>query len=102
MFKFIINDATIEANINMMNHNGVDQEDHKKALLKNIGLIYNQVVEIIKCFDKNKPRLAKYTQDYETLINSWNIFTQETSPKLLGIKLQEVKDNTVNLVDKNE
>lgn len=82
----------------MMKHK--DDNSDEKALYANISLIHNQLLEVIKIYHKNKSGLVRYSRDYDQLVDSWNLFTKETNPTILGIKLQEVKVNTENLINK--
>ena len=70
---------------------------------ESLKIFQNLIIEIIKFYDSNKLYLTKLDEFYDKLITSWNDFENitkkvnnplsEFDKKVLGIKIQEVKNN---------
>lgn len=93
-----LNNTMIEANERMLNLTDIEKQNANSYLMKNLELIFNEIVNLIHFHDSNKKDLKDYTYNYNKLIFSWNDFTgTPASPEVLGRKLQVVKENSDEL-----
>lgn len=93
-----LNNTMIESNARMLTLNSTDQKNTNSNLMKNLELIFKEIVTLINFHHSHKETLKDYRYNYNKLIFSWNDFTgTPASPQVLGRKLQVVKENSDEL-----
>lgn len=62
------------------------------------GNVLTQWIEIISLYDTYAYDLKDFEIYYNNMNKAWSEFTQQTTPQMLGIKLQEFKETSQKLI----
>ena len=60
--------------------------------------VLTQWIEIISLYDTYAYDLKDFEIYYNNMNKAWSEFTQQTTPQMLGIKLQEFKETSQKLI----
>lgn len=91
-----VNKSLIRTNYNVLFNKITDANIIWKMLED---FVLPQVVEVVVLYDTYEYELEKYKIKYDDFINAWSEFTQQTTPRELGIKLEEFKKKTKILIN---